>query len=240
MTTTTPRPRVGPLVWPLAGVAAQLAELGLLAVSSGLTVAGWLIGGGYGLVTAALLIGALRRSQRRTVGPADVVTLLRSTLVGSVAALAADSLAGAPDRYVLITSTAVVALALDAVDGVVARSTNTASPLGARFDMEVDASLLAVLSIYLVPSAGLWVVAIGGMRYAFVVAGWLLPWLRGPLKPTRLGKTVAAMQGIVLIAACSRVFPAWATTTMVAAALALLVFSFGRDIVRLWRARPPG
>ena len=40
-----------------------------------------------------------------------------------------------------------VALALDGVDGQVARRTRTVSALGARFDMEVDAFLVLVLSV---------------------------------------------------------------------------------------------
>ncbi|GAA4940924.1 hypothetical protein GCM10023238_03240 [Streptomyces heliomycini] len=41
-----------------------------------------------------------------------------------------------------------VALILDGVDGKVARRTGTSTPLGARFDMEVDAFLILVLSVY--------------------------------------------------------------------------------------------
>ena len=33
--------------------------------------------------------------------------------------------------------------------------------------------------------AGAWVLLCGLMRYGFVAAGWLWPWLRGPLSPTR-------------------------------------------------------
>ena len=36
------------------------------------------------------------------------------------------------------------------------------------------------------------------MRYAFVAAGWLLPWMAGPLTPTRAGKTVAVTQVVGL------------------------------------------
>ena len=42
----------------------------------------------------------------------------------------------------------VVALALDWVDGQVARRTGTCSAFGARFDMETDAFLILVLSAY--------------------------------------------------------------------------------------------
>ena len=66
---------------------------------------------------------------------------------------------------------AVVALVLDGVDGWVARRTGTVSALGARFDMEVDAFLILVLSVYVAGSVGPWVLAIGAARYAFWAAG---------------------------------------------------------------------
>ena len=47
---------------------------------------------------------------------------------------------------------AAVALVLDGVDGQVARRTGTVSALGARFDMEVDAFLMLVLSVYVASS----------------------------------------------------------------------------------------
>ena len=97
----------------------------------------------------------------------------------------------------MLVTLAVVALALDAVDGWVARRTGTASPLGARFDGEVDAFLILVLSVYVARSAGAWVLAIGAARYAFLAAGWLLPWMREPLPPRYWRKVVAATQGIV-------------------------------------------
>ena len=68
------------------------------------------------------------------------------------------------------------ALVLDSVDGRVARRTASTTAVGARFDMEVDAFLILVLSAYVVQSVGLWVLTIGAARYAFVAAGWLLPW----------------------------------------------------------------
>ena len=105
---------------------------------------------------------------------------------------------------VLVTLT-VVALVLDAVDGWVARRTGTASAVGARFDMEVDAFLIFVLSVYVAQSVGAWVLAIGAARYAFVAAGWLLPWLREPPPPRYWCKVVAAIQGIVLTVAMADV-----------------------------------
>jgi phosphatidylglycerophosphate synthase len=142
----------------------------------------------------------MRRSRRQLLGPANQVTLARATLVGGVAALAADSIQGRVPLGVLVTL-ASVALALDAVDGQVARRTGTTSALGARFDMEVDAFLILVLSVVVAQSLGGWVLAIGALRYAFVAAAVVLPWLRASLPPRLSRKTVAALQGIVLVVA---------------------------------------
>ncbi|MPY84094.1 MAG: CDP-alcohol phosphatidyltransferase family protein [Actinophytocola sp.] len=191
----------------------------------------------YGVVSTVLLVAALRRSPAGRLGPADLVTLARSTLVGSVTALVVADLGGVPAERPVLVSIATVALLLDAVDGRVARATGTASALGARFDMEVDAFLLAVLSVSLAPSLGAWVLAIGGMRYAFVAAGWVLPWLRAPVPPSFARKTVAAAQGVALVVASAGLLGRPLETVIVGLALVLLVWSFGRDIVWLWRAR---
>jgi phosphatidylglycerophosphate synthase len=169
-------------------------------------------------------------------GYADWVTLTRATLVGGVAALVVHALHTDVPVAPLV-AIASVALALDAVDGVVARRTGTASPLGARFDMEVDAFLILVLSVSVATRLGAWVLAIGAMRYAYVVAGWALPWLRRPVPPRYWRKVVAATQGVTLTAVTSGLFPVSVCVVAVAVALALLVESFGRDVVRQWRQR---
>ena len=112
-------------------------------------------------------------------GPADMVTLARALLVGGVTAVVAEGLLTGWTARGALVALAAVALVLDAVDGKVARRTGTTSPVGARFDMEVDAFLVLVLSVHVAGIVGPWALVIGGMRYAFVVAGWLLPWLRG-------------------------------------------------------------
>jgi phosphatidylglycerophosphate synthase len=177
-------------------------------------VAGWVAGLLYGLVLAVLLA-------RREPGPADLVTLARALLVGGVTALAFSG--GGP----VLVGVAALALALDFVDGRVARATGTASAFGARFDMEVDAFLILVLSVTAGPW---WAVSIGAMRYAYWAASLLVPWLPGPLPPRYWRKVVAAIQGIVLLAATAGVPYA---TVAVAGALGLLIESFGRDVV--WR-----
>jgi len=169
-------------------------------------------------------------------GYADWVTLVRATLVGGVAALVTHAL-HADVPVAPLVAVAAVALALDAVDGLVARRTGTASPLGARFDMEVDAFLILVLSVSVATRLGAWVLAIGAMRYAYVVAGWVLPWLRRPVPPRYWRKVVAATQGVTLTAVTSDLFPPSVSAVAVAIALALLIESFGRDVVWQWRQR---
>jgi phosphatidylglycerophosphate synthase len=217
-----------------AGLGVQPLLLLSLSAAAGLGPAGWLAGSAVSVVTWALLRRALRKAWSRSFGPANRVTLGRATLVGGVAALVADSFVNPPPVRALVTLAA-VALILDAVDGQVARRTRTASVLGARFDMEVDAFLILVLSVFVATSLGVWVLLIGAMRYAFVGAARVLPWLHGPLPPSTARKTVAALQGIVLLATSAGIIPSLPAFAAVFLALALLVWSFARDIRWLWR-----
>lgn len=219
---------------PTVGFAAQLALLAVLATTTGLGGAGWFVGTTYALAVCAMLGHALRRSGARSLGPANQVTLARATLVGGVAALVAESLGG-PVPIAVVVALAAVALLLDGVDGKVARRTGTASTVGARFDMEVDAFLILVLSVFVAQDLGIWVLAIGLTRYAFVAASFVLPWLTAPLPPAMWRKTVAAVQGIVLTVAASGLLPRLLAVLVVALALASLTWSFGRDIRWLWR-----
>lgn len=222
---------------PAVGLIIQFVVLSGLAATVGLGVAGWLAGSAYAVVICLTLARGLRRAGSTRLGPADRVTLGRAILVGGVTALTADAFVR-PTPVAPLVALAAVALSLDAVDGYVARRTGTASPLGARFDMEVDAFLILVLCAYLAPTVGGWVLIIGAMRYAFVVAGWALPWMRATLPPRYWRKVVAAAQGVVLAVAASGVLPGPAAFAVLAMALALLVESFGHDVGWLWRHRP--
>ena len=228
-----PTVRSGPWFGVIVGLIGQVALLVALAATVGLATAGWVVGLAYGSITFVVLTFGMHRTGVQEFGPADRVTLARATLVGCVAALVADSFDRRTSVAALVTIAA-VALVLDAVDGHVARRTNTVSRLGARFDMEVDAFLILVLSVYVERSVGAWVLLIGAMRYAFVVAGWVWAWMRRPLPPRPWRKVVAATQGIVLVFAASDVLPRTLTVVAVAGALALLVESFGRDVLWLW------
>ena len=223
----------------LAGLITQVALLTVLAGTVGLGVGGWLAGVVYGVAAVGLLARALRRSGAAGPGPADVVTSARSVLVGGVAALVADSFAG-PVPVGVLTGLAVAALVLDGVDGRVARYTRTASAVGARFDMEVDSILVLLLSVYVARSFGVWVLAIGSVRYAYWIAGRTLPWLRGPAPPRYWCKVVAAVQGIALVTAATGLLPHLVVVLALAGVAALLAESFGREAWLLWRTSRVG
>lgn len=216
------------------GAGVQVLLLALLGTAIGMGPAGWATGLAFAVAGWAVLSRALHRSRLRSFGAANRVTLGRATLVGGVTALVADSFESRPPVAVLVGLTA-VALLLDGVDGKVARRTGTSTALGARFDMEVDAFLILVLSVYVSMALGPWVLLIGGMRYAFVAAARALPWLSAPLPPSTARKTVAALQGVLLLLAGADLLPHVAGLGVVLLALALLVWSFGRDVVWLWR-----
>jgi phosphatidylglycerophosphate synthase len=235
MITTHPRQRADAAALDMAVAGgAQLVLLAALWATVGLGAVGWLAGIGYVLVVTGLLGGGLHRTGRTWLGPADRVTLARAVLVGLVTALVVDRLPGGMPVVALV-AIAAVALVLDGVDGRVARRTGTSSALGARFDMEVDSVLVLVLSIHVASTVGAWVLLIGVMRYAFIAASRLWPWLRATLPARYSAKTVAAVQGIVLVVAAAGVLPGALTALLVGVALVLLVWSFGRDVVLLWR-----
>ena len=222
--------------FPLIGLIAQVLLVAPMAGIGGLSRAGWVVGATCGVLTNAALARGLARYRPQRLGPADWVTLARATLAVGVAALVADSFAE-PAQVTMLVTLAAVALVLDAVDGWVARRSQTSSRVGARFDGEVDAFLILVLSVYVARSTGAWVLAIGAARYAFFAAGWLLPWLREQLPPRYWRKVVAAIQGVVLTIAAAEILPLALTQAALVGALALLGESFGRDVWWLWRHR---
>ncbi|WP_436520127.1 CDP-alcohol phosphatidyltransferase family protein [Actinoplanes sp. HUAS TT8] len=221
---------------PFAGFAAQLALLALLAGTAGLTLAGGIAGIAYGAVLCALLGTALDRAGMTFLGWANLVTFGRAILTGGVTALVTSSILGNEIPVWLLVTIATVALAMDGVDGQVARRTGTTSALGARFDMEVDAFLILVLSVYAAVTYGWWALAIGAFRYAFVAASWALPWLNAALPPRFSRKVVAAQQGVLLAVVATGLLPTWAAIGTLAIALGSLSWSFGRDIAWLHRA----
>jgi phosphatidylglycerophosphate synthase len=219
----------------ILGIPVTAVLLGVLAATSGLGVAGWITGLAVGVAATTLLVTARSRSDNPAFLPADWITLTRALLSAGVAGLVADSFVR-PVSITALVTLSILALILDGVDGQVARRTNTATPLGARLDGEVDAFLILLLSVAVSRDYGDWVLAIGAARYVFLLAGWLIPWLAAPLPPRFWRKVVAAVEGIVLTVAVSGVLDKIVGIIAVAAALLLLIESFGRDVIWLYRA----
>lgn len=221
---------------PITAIAGGVAVLVVVSGFAHLSPAGWITGIAYLLVSNVLLARGLRRSRMPHFGWANTVTAARSSLVGVVTALVATSFTD-PIPVPLLVGLAIPALALDAVDGWVARRTHSVSELGARFDMEVDAYLLLVLGAYVAQDLGWWVILIGALRYLFIAAGWVMPWMQATLPPRHWRKVVTASAGIALLVAASGLFPDWVSSAVTLSALALLLESFGRDVLWLVRAQ---
>ncbi len=132
-----------------------------------------------------------------------------------------------------------MALLADGLDGYLARRLNETSLAGARFDMETDAALMLVLSVavWWMDRAGAWVLAIGGMRYAFVAASYALPWMRGSLPDSLRRKVICVVQVSVLLAVLPPWFSDLQATALLGFSLALLVYSFTVDTLMLWQHR---
>jgi phosphatidylglycerophosphate synthase len=231
---------IGNPVPSIISVALLTATLGgALAAQAGWAAAHVLAGlAGFAAVSGvvALAIGAGRRSAG--FGLANQVTLLRAGLVCLIggALLAGGYLT--PFGWSLAALVA-SALGLDAVDGWLARRFGLASDFGARFDLEVDALLILILAVLVWQSgrAGPWVLAIGLLRYAFVTAGWFLPWLRRPLPPSRRRQAVCVQQGMTLLLCLLPPVGATFAATFAGVALLALLASFAADIIYLAQAR---
>jgi phosphatidylglycerophosphate synthase len=217
------------------GFAVLVAMLGALTVTVGLGGRGWLVGIACGSAICIVIARAMPGVHGSGMGAANRVTTTRAMLACGVAALTAESFDGSSPVKTLV-ALSVVALVLDAVDGFIARHTRTSSRFGARFDMEVDAFLILVLSVYVAHTTAQWVLAMGLARYAFLAARLLLPRLRGSAPPRRWCKVVAAVQGIVLTVALADVLPPAVAKVALAVALVMLTESFGREAWELWRA----
>lgn len=173
-------------------------------------------------------------------GEANQATLLRAGLVCLIGSTLIAS-GQQPDIDWYLVGLIATALALDAVDGFLARRFKLASAFGARFDMEIDALLLLILSllVWQTGQAGIWVLAIGLMRYAFVAASWACPRLAAPLQPSMRRKTICALQGIALLTCLLPPLDHTRASAIALLALLALSVSFGLDIRSLFRHQAP-
>jgi len=189
------------------------------------------------VVMAALLLHH-GPAMHRPLGAANRVTLFRALLVALLAGTLASpaALAAQATPFAML---ALAALLLDGVDGWVARRFDSASDFGARFDMELDAFLIAVLCLapVLLGKVGHWVLAIGAMRYAFVAAMPVWRWLDQPLPDSLRRKTVCVVQVACLLLSLLPAVDARTAAALLGFALLALAASFFIDIRWLYRRR---
>jgi len=195
----------------------------------------------YGLSNAVVLRGLIRYYPHERIGLCNYVTHFRATLIAALAAVLTLGPAVAADADLAwrVVAVAAVALMLDGVDGWAARRSGLSSKFGARFDMEIDSvlALILMLIVLLTGKVGLWVILLGVMRYLFVVAMWIWPWIDRPTPPRYSGKIVCVVQISVLIALIAPVVVPPVAPLLAAAALGLLIWSFGVDLRWLWQRR---
>jgi phosphatidylglycerophosphate synthase len=195
-----------------------------------------------GLVFATIMVvvAGFRRARHPLArfGLANQITAFRALLVAMVAAAIGEPVE--PSVAAGAVALALLATVLDGVDGWLARRSGTSSEFGARFDMEVDALLILVLAalVWRHEKAGAWVLLSGSLRYLFVIAGWMAPWLGEPLPASRRRQTVCVVQIGGLMLALTPAIPPPASTWLAGIALAALCYSFLVDTLWLWHRAP--
>jgi phosphatidylglycerophosphate synthase len=183
----------------------------------------------------AIVLGLVHHHPFTRFGAANYVTLARAGLMALLAAsLGEHFYAGAAFAAACVAGLMPM---LDGVDGRLARRGGTQSAFGARFDMEIDSLHVLVMSALLwqLGKAGLWIWIGGLLRYAFVAAGWLLPWMAAELRPTLRGRAITIVHMTTVSVALAPFVPVPVSMVATAVSTAALVWSFAVDIGRLWR-----
>ena len=210
---------------------------GLVAGASGAFIATGL----FLISMALILVGLILHYPHKRLGACNMITQVRTAIVAVLTVPLVEPEV-VVNRWEWIFALAVVAFALDGVDGWLARRAGLISEFGGRFDVEVDTALAAVLSLNLVqsitpgtPTLLVSLFILGFTRYAFVLASWIQPWLAAEM-PQRLSrKAVCVVQIGTLVAALLIPVTGWPIGAMMPVAAGLVVWSFARDI--LWLAQ---
>jgi phosphatidylglycerophosphate synthase len=195
----------------------------------------------FAIILGLVVVNVRRNHPFRRFGGANQVTTSRAVMLALVAGLI-----GEPASPLAAGGAAVAGAAsaiLDGFDGWIARRTRMTSTFGTRFDMEMDAALILVLAIltWQFEKAGPWIVTAGLLRYVFVAAGWVWPWMQRPLTPTLRGRLICVVQiGALIVALLPAISPG-TSHGIAAAGLVALCYSFLVDTRWLWRRRndPP-
>jgi len=153
------------------------------------------------LATQVAILAVLdRREGSGPLTPATVVTVLRGS---AAVALAGFLLAGRPALSWLPACLFGAAVALDAVDGALARATNSTSAFGAALDIETDA-LAVIVGVLVAVRAGqapVVFLAVGLARYVFLAAAAIRRYRGSPvggLPPRTSRRVLGAVQMVAL------------------------------------------
>ncbi|WP_440769252.1 CDP-alcohol phosphatidyltransferase family protein [Natronorubrum sp. DTA28] len=212
--------------------AGNVATIALALVVLGI---GWTAGPSAGFLAAvglvavlesALFLAVVGERGRHPVTLATWVTVARGA---AVAVLAGFAVAGPPAGTGIISwvpaALFAVAAALDAIDGVLARATDSVTDLGARLDIEIDALIVLVGTIVAVVDGALPSVflAVGAARYLFVAGRWWRTHRARPvsaLPPNRFRRLLGAL---AMVAIWLALVPVLAETVTRAFAVAVAV-----------------
>jgi phosphatidylglycerophosphate synthase len=224
-------------------IAAALTLCGALGL--GWLTSAWLaVSSAYPLKAAAIpiLLGILLwprlgEHAHSSLGPANTITLVRAVVAGVLAAFLWEPVAA--EVPWLLVAGGCLWFMMDWIDGRVARATGHASAFGARLDMELDALTLLALSAlaWQLDRAGAWVLLSGGMRYLFVAATWVFPFMNRPLFHTPRRAWVCGIQVTCLIAALVPWQAPGLSDAIAMFGLVALTVSFALDTVWLVKNR---
>lgn len=195
----------------------------------GLALAGYFVG-------AVFALGLIRRGYpHKVLGLGNLTTLFRMSMVASLLA----PLAGVAMPWAVVVL-ATVALVLDGVDGALARRANLVSSFGGRLDMEVDSilALILALNVWAAGITGPWILLLGLPRYLFIAAAKFMPWLDKPLPRSLSRRVICVVQVASIIGLYAPILPGILVIPVALIVAGLLIWSFGRDIIWLWRSRP--
>lgn len=188
------------------------------------------------LIGLGSLAGLIVRARRRWTphgefGRANAVTLARASLLLGLPAVSA--------RPFVLVGLSLLFLAADGIDGWLARRDNATSTFGAFFDKEADALFVLLLCVIAVLTDRLpfWMIGVGLLRYAFVVAVFLLDPPEKTEPRSSWGRYVhGSMVGTLLLVFLP--LPAIVHGLVYGAAAALLV-SFGHSFQQILRSPTP-
>lgn len=172
-------------------------------------------------------------------GVANVVTLWRGACIAAMAGLLAVPQAVAQGGGWLLAGLAAIVLALDGVDGWAARRAGLTSRFGARLDVETDVAFALVTAALAVAAGkvGVWFLALGLLRPAFLGAAHVWPALRASLPPSTRRRVVAGTQMGAQVVLLAPVLTPPVSGLVGAVVLAVVVMSFAVDIRALWARR---